>query len=483
MQVHKVEDEGNEILHFKHILKGCQDVVFYDLEILDKEGAKIPVSLIYCFAMVDTDNLRQAFLPKLLKEGADLLENVEGNSKECGNFMLKVIPLESEKSQIFQALFSGNVILLIKGYNYAYVCDLSKLPMRQPEESTMEVSLKGPRDGFVEDLWTNITLIRRRLKTPDLQCETLVLGRESQTTVTFMYVGSMADHNVIDKARKNLQAIDVVTVDSSTQIESLMSSRKVTLVPLVEHTGRPDYAAAALMTGRFAVVVDGNPSVIMGPADLALLIKSPEDLHMPFFFVTLERLLRFIGLFISVFAPSFWVALCAFHPDQIPFTLLATVTISRIGLPLSTTMEMFLMLGMFELFREAGIRLPKAVGQTVTVVGGLIVGDAAISAGLTSPTMLVVAAVSAVASFTLVNQVLNGSVSILRIYMLVFSAVLGMLGFFLGLFSIIVYLCSLESYGQSYMAPLSTMQFRLWPKSFIQLPWGKRRGKKERYNE
>ncbi|WP_374725890.1 spore germination protein [Paenibacillus sp. P22] len=182
-----------------------------------------------------------------------------------------------------------------------------------------------------------------------------------------------------------------------------------------------------------------------------------------------------------MFLPGFWIALCSFNTDQIPFNLLATISTSRNGLPVSTTMEMFLMLLMFELFREAGVRLPRAVGQTVSVVGGLIVGNAAIDAGLTSPTMLVVAAVTAVSTFALVNQTLNGTVTVLRLLVLVMVSFMGMLGFFLSMFAIVIHLCSLESFGRPYMAPLATMRFRLMPQAFLQLPWVKRRRKGGRF--
>ncbi|MCM3747086.1 spore germination protein [Paenibacillus pasadenensis] len=454
-------------------LRGCGDVEVLQshLELEGKPGTL--VTLLYCPNMIDAVLFQQTVLRELRQKGGRL---EAGWDSELLHFQEY-----KDNTDLYEALFSGTVIIGVgEGREeMLYLYNIADMPVRQPDESVMEVSLKGPRDGFVEDVNQNVCLVRRRLKTPDLQVEMMTLGSQSRTQVALLYMASLAKPDVVEMARTRLQDIrsNVVSIESSTQIESLISDVKGSIFPLVHYSGRPDFAASALMSGRIAILVDGNPAVIAAPANLAFLIKSPEDLSMPFFYVSLERTLRFIGLFMSIFLPGFWIALCSFNTDQIPFTLLATVSTSRNGLPLSSTMEMFLMLAMFELFREAGVRLPRAVGQTVSVVGGLIVGNAAIDAGLTSPTMLVVAAITAVSTFTLVNQTLNGTVSVLRFFVLTCSAVLGMFGFFAGMFLIIIHVCSLETFGQPYMAPLANMDFKLMLPSFLQVPWKRRRQK------
>ena len=185
------------------------------------------------------------------------------------------------------------------------------------------------------------------------------------------------------------------------------------------------------------------------------LIKSPEDTNMPFHIVTIQRTMRLAGLLIAVFLPGFYIALTSYNIEQLPTPLLATIMNSRTGLPLSIPLEAFMMLFLFEVFHEAGIRLPKSVGQTITVVGGLIVGDSAIRAGITSPTMVVMVAVTIIATFTLVNQVLAGTTSIVRLYVLTLSSLLGMFGFFIALFSLVLHLATLECYGVPYLAPIS----------------------------
>lgn len=454
-------------------LQGCGDVEILQSRLeLDGQPDTL-VTLLYCPNLIDSMLFQQTVLRELRQNGNRLEDGWD-------NELLHFQPT-GENADLYEALFSGTVIIGVgeRGEEKLYLSSIADMTTRQPDESVMEVSLKGPRDGFVENVQLNISLVRRRLKTPDLQVEMMTIGSQSRTQVALLFMASLAKPEVVEMARTRLQDMQtkVVSIESGTQIESLISDVKGSVFPLVHYSGRPDFAASALMSGRIAILVDGNPAVIAAPANLAFLIKSPEDMYMPFFYVSMERILRFIGLFISIFLPGFWIALCSFNTDQIPFTLLATVSTSRNGLPLSSTMEMFLMLAMFELFREAGVRLPRAVGQTVSVVGGLIVGNAAIDAGLTSPTMLVVAAITAVSTFTLVNQTLNGTVSVLRFFVLACSAVLGMFGFFVGMFLIIIHVCSLETFGQPYMAPLANLDFKLMIPSFFQAPWKRRRQK------
>jgi len=441
------------------MVKQCGDVTIQSFMV--GKNVDVKVDLFYCMGMVDNRALIIGILQEL-----ERWHSQDGHSN-----IPVIIPLSSDvdELQAFQMLASGTLIACIDGCWFHV--NINSPPGREPEESTMEVSLKGPRDGFVEKLETNLALVRRRLRTPDLRCEFMTIGSKTKTEIVLLHLAGKASKSLVDEARRRLQSIDIEALYGASQLEELISDRPRSLFPLVDYIGRPDYVVQTLMSERVVVLVDGSPSAIIAPATLTLLIKSPEDTHLPYYFVSLERLLRLLGLVLALCVPGFWVALSSFNTDQLPFNLLATVSISRAGLPLSVPLEMFLMLTMFELFREAGVRLPRPVGQTVSVVGGLIVGDAAIRAGLTSPTMLVTAAVTAVATFTLVNQSLNGSVSVLRLFILALSSVLGLFGFFIGLFAVIVYICSLESFGHPYMLPIAPIKWKKVLGALIQLPW------------
>ncbi|WP_082341599.1 spore germination protein [Paenibacillus solani] len=428
----------------------------------------LPVRILYSEGLIDSRVMTQYVLPDLMDK-LKRFHNWESLARDLENSMQwsKIEQLDD----IEKLLFSGRVILYPPNVTSCYSIDIADLPNRQPEESNTEVSIKGARDAFTENLNTNVALVRKRLCTASLHNEKWTIGVRSQTRVALLYISDIINPHFIDEAKRRLEGIKVDALVTSGQLEEAISDSSLSLFPLVDYIGRPDFVVENLLRGRFVILVDGSPMAMIGPCNLLELLKTPEDSYFPYHFVIFERLLRILGLLLAIMLPGFWVALTCYNMDQLPFLLLATVTVSRFGLPLSAPIEILLMLGMFELFREAGIRLPKAVGQTLAVLGGLIIGDAAIRAGLTSPTMLVVSATTAVATFTLVNQTLSGTVSIIRLYVLLWSSLLGMLGFFIGIFSIIAYLSVLESFGLPYLAPLSPLTFKDLMSSLLKKPW------------
>lgn len=242
---------------------------------------------------------------------------------------------------------------------------------------------------------------------------------------------------------------------STNQLEELIGDKRFSLFPLFAYTGRPDFAANSLLNGRFVILLDGVPTVIIGPGNLMFLLNTSEDNVTTPIFVIFQRLLRFMGISLAIYLPGFWTALLSFHPGEIPFTLLGTVVLSRQGVPLPVPLEMFIMVGLFEIFKEAGMRLPLAIGQTLSVVGGLIIGQSAVNAGLFTPGSLVVAAISVIAAFTLVNQNLSGTVTLLRFIVLATSSVLGLFGFIASLFLLLTYVANLKTFGIPYLTPLS----------------------------
>lgn len=434
------------------IFAGSSDVIFGRARLLDGEDAW-GVLLIHCEGLTDAKQIDQGIMPQLSRMTAKQVQ-----AGEIGNLSFQA--LAYDKDAIVEGVFSGMLVLLFDGFQELYAINISNPPQRNTEESNTEVSVKGPRDGFTESLITNVALVRKRLKTADLRYESFVIGRKSRTKVALLYLNDVINPSILDIARKRMSGIDIDALVSSEELIEYIADSPFRLFPLVDYIGRPDFAVAALLMGRFIAIVDGTPMVLIAPATLSSLLKTPEDVHASFVLVMTESFLRYVGLMVSIFLPGFFIALTCFQLDQIPFSALATVINERRGIPLTSPLEGFLMQILFELFREAGIRLPKGVGQTVTVVGGLFIGQAAIEAGLTSPAMLVVTALSMVASYTLVNQSLSGLVTVLRMFVLLCSSFLGMYGFFLGMFAILLYLSTMESFGVPYLAPLSPPVFQ-----------------------
>ncbi|WP_028559750.1 spore germination protein [Paenibacillus pinihumi] len=445
------------------------DVDIESYRLSEKEQSEI--MLIYSNGLCDASEISKTILPELEK-----LEATKGlESLHKGNFygslpMTSVDPAAPPK-QISEWIFDGEVLLLIPFTNALFKMNIGHRPERNPEESTTEITIKGPKDGFIEDLMTNVALIRKRVRSESLCCEISTLGRRTRTKVALFYFGDIIDPKVLKEAKNRLQKIDIDGLYSINQLEELMVDQKLTLFPLLDFTGRPDKAVSSLLAGRFVIILDGNPMVLIGPGNLSLLMKSPEDLYFSFQYISFARLIRALSLLISMLLPGAWVALSSFHPDQLPFRLMATVASGRIGLPFSGQIELFILLLLLEIFREAGLRLPSSIGQTLTVVGGLIIGDAAIRAGLVSPSVVVVGAVTAVTSVTLVNQSLSGSVSVIRFGLFFISAFMGMYGLLLGIVLLVGYMSRLRSFGVPYLAPMSPFNAADLLKSVLRLPW------------
>ncbi|NGP45078.1 spore germination protein [Bacillaceae bacterium SIJ1] len=448
----------------KHLFRNSSDVVV-EIHDIFNESKINEMLVIYCQGLADTKMLMDSILPDIQTNyyyhGLKSMRSISPSEK--------VFSQTDDMEQVLtEKVFNGFTAIIIAEYIYFF--NTANPPKRNPEESNSEVSVRGPRDAFVEDIQSNFALVRKRVKSNSLVTKSFVIGKRSRTQVQLVYLSDIQDEKLIDDVTERLNQIDIDFLSSDNQLLGLLGHSHYSLFPLLESVSRPDGVVTSLSRGRFAIFIDNVPNVIVAPSNLSLFLKTSEDEYTPFYYATFEILLRLTGLLISLFLPAAWVALTSYNVDQIPFQMLATIASSRIGIPFNSTIEILIMLGLFELFREAGVRLPKPVGQTVAVVGGLIVGDAAIRAGLTSPTMLVITAITVVATFTLGNQALFGTVSIIRVVSLLFASVLGMFGFLISVFLTLGYLAKLESFGIPYLSPVSPFVRADFVKAFTKPP-------------
>lgn len=406
------------------------------------------VMLITCEAMTDNHLFNEVVVPRLRVacnqkeqfEEAVLMQKLQLPQ------LLKIEDLQEAVTNVF----SGFVLIYIENLNILLCSNIENKPNRSPEESNLEVTIKGPRDNFIEDLGVNIALIRKRLPTNSLSVEKITLGARSKTKIAILYFNDIADLSILKQLKKQLSAIDTDVILSGELIMERLNKISY-LIPLNDSTGRPDFAMQALVTGRFIILVDGIAYAIITPTNILALLKSGEDNDFPSIFSSLERLLRLFCILIALLLPAFWLALTTFHQEQLPIQLLATVVQANTGSPLPAAIEMLGMLFMFELFREAGLRLPSVLGGTISVVGGLIIGDAAIRAGITSPAMIVVIAISTIATFTLVNQSFVTTISMMRIVFIIITSILGLFGFFLSIYICLVYIANIRVFGVPYL--------------------------------
>lgn len=460
--------DGLQEIDFAEVLglfRDCDDVTHQMLT----AGDTYTLKLVFCQGLYDKRKYDTILIPSL----KSILEQRRGGRLKFDDFKEKLeIPPQTvtQIDELIPRVFNGEVFVHINNRIFFSV-DISDHPKRLPQDPNTEISIKGARDGFVEEIGVNIALIRKRLRSNSLICKSYIIGERTQTKIALMYVDDLIRKGTKDDIQTRLSAIKIDGILSSNQLMELLSDNGLDILPILDYTGRPDFAVDCLLRGRFLILIDGTPTIAIGPGNLTLLFKSAEDSEYNFIYNSFERLMRIGGLFVSTFLPGIWIALITIHQDQIPFTLLAVLVESRRGVPLPSAFEAIIMMLLFSLFREAGLRLPVTIGQTLSVIGGLIIGDAAIRAGLTNPAMLVVIATSEVATYTLVNQSLTGVISVYRFIVIILAGSLGFWGVFLSIALALIYTAQLRAFGVPYLAPFLLEDPKgLW-NTFLRLPW------------
>lgn len=432
------------------------DIVVHEFNATGSKHDEQLITLIYCLGMSDVTQINQFVLPRFDALFQDFPH--PKTSDITMNRHLPFTPLQEKDllHEISYYVYSGSLIVYFGAIQAFFRLDIASPPARSPDEPLTEASIKGARDGFTEDLSTNIALLRKRLRSHSLCVETYVKGKRGEASVALIYIEDIINSDILYEIRKRLDEINIDAIIGTSFIESVITgSSHRAYFPLTDYSGRPDFTASALLNGKFAVLVEGSPMGIIAPITLTNLLSSPEDSSTAYYLQIVQKFLRLFGLCIALFLPGFYIALTSFNLEQIPLPLLATISNSRHGLPFPIPLETFMMLFLFEIFNEAGRRLPKALGQTVTVVGGLIIGDAAIRSGITSPTIIVTVAITIVSASTLINQTLSGTTSQIRLIVLIASSVLGMFGFLTSAIAVVFYIASLENYGVPYLSPFS----------------------------
>lgn len=429
--------------------------------------------LVYCEGLCSNVMLKELAMNKSDSKQSAHHQKDESGPMDHNSFLYSRLPDDVSDQVIIDEVFKGNLVMLDTKDGSLYQSNMANRPERNPEESQTELTVYGPRDSFIEQLTINIALIRKRISSNTLSCEMYTLGSRSRTSVALLYLNDVLNEDIADNIRGKLQAIDVDSILNMEELKNIILKPGLGFFPLVNITTRADMVVNSLMRGRFVILMDGMPTAMLAPVNISYMMSAAEDAHTPLLLVYIVRAMRSAALFITILLPGFWVALTSYHQDQIPYPLLATVAMATAGTPLSGPLEVLLMILLFQFFLEAGSRLPSALGPSVSVVGGLIIGDAIIKAGLTSPATLVVAAVSATAQFTLVTGMFGLSVGILRIYIYILSSFFGLFGFFTGAFSVLIYLSNLKSFGVPYLAPYSPFNWRDLRYVMFHFPRGK----------
>lgn len=342
----------------------------------------------------------------------------------------------------------GDTVLLVDGFTSALILDTKGWDKRNITEPQSETVVRGPREGFTEDLRTNTSLIRRKIRNEKLKIELLTVGRKTQTGVCLIYLDGVANPSVVETVKQRIEKLDVESILESGYIEEYIEDAPFSPFATIGYSEKPDVVASKVLEGRVAIAIDGTPFVLTAPMLFIESFQTAEDYYNRPLYSSLVRIIRYIAYIITIFAPAIYVAVSSFHHELIPTTLLFTVAKAREGTPFPIYVEALIMIFAFELLREAGVRLPRPVGQAISIVGALIMGDAAVSAGIVGAPMVIVIAVTAVAGFLVPSQ--NDSASILRVAVMVPAAIVGFYGVGLTCLGMLIHLATLKSFGVPY---------------------------------
>ncbi|MEK3862556.1 spore germination protein [Paenibacillus sp. FSL H7-0716] len=371
---------------------------------------------------------------------------------------------------LFEALFSGDTLLWVNGIREAIRGNTSGGEVRTVSDATTQVAIRGSKEGFTESIGTNISLVRRKIKSPNLWVESMKIGDVTQTNVSIMYIHGIVNDNTLKELRTKLQSIDIDGILESGYIEQFLEDTPFSPFPTLYNTERPDSVAGNLLEGRVAIFVDGTPFVLIAPTTFFMFLHAVEDYYQRYDITTLIRLLRFICLVISLFGPALFIAILNFHQEMIPTALLINFASQREGVPFPAFIEAMLMEFTFEIIREAGIRMPSPIGQTVSIIGGLVLGQAAVQAGIVSPAMVIVVSLTGISSFATPAFNMALSIRILRFIIMFIAAFMGLYGITIFTFILVAHMCSLKSLGFPYMSPFGPFIAENQKDSILRVP-------------
>ncbi|MBO4251952.1 MAG: spore germination protein [Clostridia bacterium] len=349
----------------------------------------------------------------------------------------------------------GHSALFIDGIEKAFVFGLKKYDKRAIAEPPTSTVIKGPREGFVESLAVNVSLMRRKLASPDLCFKYLTVGKFSATQVAVCYIKTVADTKLVETLTEKIRSINIDAILDSSYISKFLGEHKTSLFKQIGNTEKPDILAAKILEGRVAIIVDGSPIALTVPYLLVEDLQSPSDYYNSSYSATLARLIRVFAIFLSLYLPAFYVSAQLFHLQFIPLSFLLTIVNSIKGIPLSPSFEMFFTLLIFEILNEASVRMPRYVGMVVSIVGGLVLGETAVNAGIISAPALMIIALSGICLYTVPE--LEQTFSLIRLLLLVIGGSFGAFGLIVASAILLTYLVSFENYSTPLLAPFSPL--------------------------
>ncbi|QWU16964.1 spore germination protein KA [Paenibacillus sophorae] len=450
----------------KQAFQRCSDLVIRKINHLDGTLRQI---IVYLETLADDKKVSEQLVKPLTADQHNR-RAVETETWEGESMPVDKKVVTSRWSEIIRLVLRGHAAVFTEGEDHAVCFAVNAIIQRSIEEPSSEQVIRGGKEGFIERQSVNVGLLRNYLRTPRLKMEAYSVGELTETKVLVAYIEGLADDTVIDQVRNKIASIQIDGVLESGTIEELIVDDPFPIFPHVQITERPDVVAGSLLEGRVAILVDNTPFVMIVPTTFWAGLQASEDYYLNSPVATFTRWVRFIFLFVAIFAPSFFVAVTSYHQEMIPTSLLLSIASAREPVPFPVMIEALIMEIMFEALREAGIRLPRAIGQTVSIVGGLVIGQAAVLAGIISAPILIVVSTTGIAAFLIPRFNFANGVRLLRFPIILLAGSLGLYGMALGFLGILLYVVHLKSFGVPYFTPVAPFSLRAFKDVWIRAP-------------
>ncbi|NEY73638.1 spore germination protein [Bacillus mesophilus] len=442
----------------------CSDVVFRPLKVGNNNGY-----IIFIDGLIDKVSIELHAIHQLLSEVT--LDSLTAEYLEQNIMSVNQVVESEELGNLVDHILMGKTVLLVDQLNKALVLDAKGGVRRTVSEPETEASVRGPREGFTENLGVNTALVRQKLHSSNLKLVSREIGTQTKTSVIMMYMENLAPPELIEEVLSRLDRIEIDGVLESGYIEELIEDSPWSFFQQIQNTERPDTVVANLLEGRVSILVNGTPFALILPATFWQFIQASEDYYQRYHISIFLRLLRVILLFLALLLPAFYIAVTTYHQEMIPTNLLFSIASSREAIPFPAFVEAMIMEIAFEALREAGIRLPKVIGQAVSILGALVIGQAAVEAGIVSAPMVIVVSLTGIASFTIPRFNMAISIRLLRFPMMILAGLFGLFGIVIGSIILLTHLCNLRSFGVPFFSPLGPLKWSELKDVFVRVPW------------
>jgi spore germination protein KA len=392
------------------------------------------------------------------------------------DFLLNSIALARVKNTgtdyqaLYREILNGNMVMLVDGDGRFLAIGTGSDEGRAISEPTSQTIIKGPKDAFTENIDKNVYLIRSRIRNESLRVESITIGTETRTKVKLLYLDGIAKKDIVDDLRSRVIKIDYDGIISSSYIEEIIKTDPYSIFPTTLSSERPDQAAASLLEGRVIIISDGSPYVVAAPVLISDFLQASDDYYENFYIASLMRLIRHFALFFTLLIPAAYIALITIHQEIIPTPLLISIAAQREGVPFPALLEVLIMELTFEILREAGVRMPRAIGSAISIVGALVLGQAAVEAGLVAAATVIVVALTAISSFAITNYAMSNAIRILRFVFIFLAGTFGLYGISMGLIILLLHLCKVKSASVPYLMPYAPFMKRGIKDTIVRFP-------------